>query len=64
MPAEQNSDEDDVSSSNDERTNVNNLEVDTAGIRQRRITTGSGISVNTGGGELKSGWLSTIDCFV
>jgi len=50
MPAEQNSDEDDVSSSNDERTNVDNLEVDTAGIRQRRITTGSGISVNTGGG--------------
>ena len=64
MPAEQNSDEDDVSSSNDERTNVNNLEVDTAGIIQRRITTGSGISVNTGGGELYSGCLASIDCFV
>ena len=64
MPAEQNSDEDDVSSSNDERTNVDNLDVDTNGIRQRTITSGSGISVNTGGGELNSGQLSSIVCFV
>ena len=52
MPAASQSDEDDVSSSNenDERAKADNLDIDTTGLRQRTFTSGSAISINTGGG--------------